>query len=231
MLKLVREKMEKSKSSNKIEYQNLTDTVYNVLRDRILTHQLKPGLKIVEEKLAQEMGISRTPLKRALTKLEKEHLIETIPRKGTYIRKFSAKDVKEIYEIRKLIEGYSAELAANSITSSELKQMRKLAEDYRKFASKDNRAACTDTDVQFHEILVKANRNTELLEMMKNFNLQIKSMRMNQTNFCEWGEKTTKEHLAIVDALSKGDGKLAKKLAEEHIDNAQRKLLNYLKKS
>jgi len=222
--------MKEPKLFNKIEYQNLTDIVYNTLKDRILTHQLKPGLRIVEEKLAQEMGVSRTPLKRALTKLEKENLIETIPRKGTYIKKFTAKEVEEVYEVRKLMEGYSAELAANSILPNELKQMRKLALDYKKFAKERNRLSCAEVDVQFHETLVKATKNTTLLETMKSFNLQVKSMRMNQMNFCEWGEKTTKEHLSIVDALSKGDGKLARKLIEEHIEDAKRRLLKYLEK-
>ena len=231
MLKLVREKMEEYKIFNKIEHQNLTNAIYNILRDKILTHQLKPGLKIVEEKLAQEIGVSRTPLKRALTRLEKENLIETIPRKGTYIKKFSAKEIEEVYEIRKLIEGYSAELAVNSITSNELKQMKKLTLDYRKFARERERASCADVDVQLHEILVKATRNTKLLEMMKNFNLQVKSMRMNQMNFCEWGEKTTREHLSIINALSKGDEKLARKLVEEHIEDAESRLLKYLEKS
>ena len=94
--------MEEVRTSKVIQHSNLTKVVHHLVRSKIITQELKPGSKIIEGELAKEMGVSRTPLKIALNRLDKEGLVEIIPRKGTCVKEFSTKDVKEIYELRRV---------------------------------------------------------------------------------------------------------------------------------
>ena len=101
--------MEEVRTSKVIQHSNLTKVVHHLVRGKIITQELKPGSKIIEEELAKEMGVSRTPLKIALDRLDKEGLVEIISRKGTYVKEFSAKDIKDIYELRRVLEEFAVE--------------------------------------------------------------------------------------------------------------------------
>ena len=213
--------MEEVKTSKIIQHPNLTKVVHNVVRDKIITQELKPGSRIVEEELAKEMGVSRTPLKIALSMLGKEGLVEIISRKGTYVKKFSVKDIEEIYDLRRVLEEFAVESAIDLISDNQLEKMKKISEDYRHFMKEGNLESCLKLDMQFHELLVEASKNSRLSQIIKSFSLQIKSIEMGYLEVYERGEKTVKEHLAILDALVKGDSELAKKLIREHITDAK----------
>lgn len=221
--------MEEVKKSKVIQHSNLTKVVHHVVRDKIVTQELKPGSKIIEEELAKEMGVSRTPLKIALGKLEKEGLVETISRKGTYVKRFSVKDIKDIYELRRVLEEFAVESAIGLISREQLEKMKKVSEDYRYFMKEGNMGSCLKSDTQFHELLIEASKNSKLSEVIKSFSLQVKSFEMGSLDINKRGEKTVKEHLAILDALTKGDSKLAKKLIREHITDAEEHILASLK--
>jgi len=221
--------MEEVKTSKVIQHSNLTKVVHHVVRDKIITQELKRGSKIIEEELAREMGVSRTPLKIALGKLEKEGLVETISRKGTYVKRFSVKDIKDIYELRKVLEEFAVESAMGVISREQLGKMKKVSEDYRYFMKEGKLESCVKSDAQFHELLIEASKNSKLSEIIKSFSLQIKSIEMGYLDIHKRGEKTVKEHLTILDALAKGDSKLAKKLIREHITDAEEHVLTNLK--
>jgi len=211
----------KTKIPTRIEYKSLADIAYRIIRDKILICELKPGSKIVEEKLAQEMGISRTPLRKALTKLEKEEFIVVVPRKGTYVKKLSPKEIKEIYELRRLLEGFAAEQAARFINVDQLKKMRQSCRKHSAAAKKGDLLSCLIYNMEFHRILVEASKNAKLLKVLNGFHLQLQAMRLSNAEqspeIMGTQEEVVNEHLSIVEALSKGDGKLAKRLVEEHI--------------
>ena len=221
--------MQEVKTSKVIQHSNLTKVVHHVVRDKIITQELKPGSKIIEEGLAKEMGVSRTPLKIALGRLEKEGLVETISRKGTYVKRFSVKDMNDIYELRRVLEEFAVESAIGLISREQLEKMKKVSEDYRHFMKEGNLESCVKSDTQFHELLIEASKNSKLSEIMKGFSLQIKSIETGYLDVYERGEKTVKEHLTILDALAKGDSKLAKKLIREHLRDAEEHLLVSLK--
>jgi len=211
----------KAKIPTRIEYKSLADIAYRIIRDKILICELAPGSKIVEEKLAQEMGISRSPLRKALTKLEKEEFVVVFPRKGTYVKKLSPQEIKEIYDLRRLLEGFAAEQAALFINGNQLKKMKEICKKHRSAAQKNDLLSCLIHNMEFHNALVEASKNTKLLKMVNNLHLQLQAMRLQDIKqspeIIGAQEEVVKEHLAIIDALSKNNPKLAKKLVEEHI--------------
>lgn len=217
----------KAKIPMRIKYESLADIAYRIIRDKILICELEPGSKIVEEKLAQEMGISRTPLRKALTKLEKEEFIVVVPRKGTYVKKLSPKEIKEIYELRRLLEGFAAEEAARFINGNQLKKMRQSCRKHSAAAKKGDLLSCLIYNMEFHRLLVEASKNGKLLKVLNGFHLQLQAMRLRDAKssqgIMETQEEVINEHLAIIEALSKGDGKLARRLVEEHIISGRTK--------
>ena len=99
------------------EYLPLRDVVFNTLKDGILTGRLKPGERLLENQLAEELGVSRTPIREALRMLQIENLVDLIPRRGAQVKDMSEKDIKNVLEIRKVLEELAAGLAAENITS------------------------------------------------------------------------------------------------------------------
>lgn len=205
----------------RIRYESLADKVYRIIRDKILICELEPGFRIVEEQLAQKMGISRTPLREALTKLEKEGFVVVVPRKGKYVKKLFSKEVKEIYDLRRLLEGFAAKEAASFGDGDQLKKMRQSCQRHAAAAKRGDLLSCLIYNLEFHKALVEASKNTKLVEIVNGFHLQLQSMHLQDskqyTSIIKTQGRIINEHLSIIDALSKGNAKQAGKLVEEHI--------------
>jgi len=215
-------KKKRSKSPKIIEHKNLNERVYEVIRDMIVSRELRPGERIIEEELAEKLGVSRTPIMRALIRLNQEGLIEKIPRKGTYVKKFLLKDALAIYDVREVIEGLAARLAASSITDKQIQKMREIFEKAESLTKKEHFDAYVKADMKFHELLVQASGNKIILEIINNFRLRINSFNIG---LIRSPSETLKEHLAIIDALSKHKADLAEKLVRQHIRTTRERLI------
>ena len=113
------------------EYKPLRDVVFENLREAILEGQLKPGQRLMEVQLAEQLGVSRTPVREAIRKLELEGLVVMLPRKGAYVANMSLKDVIDALEVRASLEGLSASLAAERISDIDLKKLKRIAEEFK----------------------------------------------------------------------------------------------------
>ena len=202
-------------------YKPLREIVFETLRDAIINQVLEPGERLMEIQMADEMGVSRTPVREAIRKLELEGLVIMVPRKGAYVAGISVKDIHEVFEVRTSLEGLAASLAAQIITPEELDEMeRNLFLEAGELAG-NNLRSIVEIDTSFHDLLYKAAKNQKLFQMVNN--LQEQLQRFRSASLARPGRSKTAldEHRKILEALALGDAKLAQKLAMEHIESAE----------
>lgn len=211
-------------------YRPLRDVVFETLRDAIIQGRLKPGERLMEIQLAEEMGVSRTPVREAMRKLELEGFIVMVPRKGAYVAGISVKDIVDVFEVRAALESLAAGLAAERITEQELEELERALVQIAE-ATGGDLDAVVQTDSSFHEIIYRASRNQRLLQIITHLQEQIQ--RFRTTSLAQPGRMKTaiEEHRKIVEAISERNVELAQVLAREHIENAEQSLLNALREA
>lgn len=214
-------------------YQPLREVVCESLRDAIRKGILKPGQRIMEIKLAEELGVSRTPVREAIRKLELEGYVVMMPRRGTYVADMSIRDINEIFEIRTALESLSNGLAAEHITEDELEHLQRLlvviGGYIKEYEDGPDREAAMDkivkTDIEFHDLLYHAARNNRLVGIIFNLRDQLTRFRTLSMSYPGRLEATLDEHREIVETIANGDGRAARKAAVHHMENSEKTLL------
>lgn len=214
-------------------YQPLCEVVCESLRDAIRKGILKPGQRIMEIKLAEELGVSRTPVREAIRKLELEGYVVMMPRRGTYVADMSIRDINEIFEIRTALESLSNGLAAEHITEDELEHLQRLlvviGGYIKEYEDGPDREAAMDkivkTDIEFHDLLYHAARNNRLVGIISNLRDQLTRFRTLSMSYPGRLEATLDEHREIVETIANGDGRAARKAAVHHMENSEKTLL------
>lgn len=214
-------------------YQPLREVVCESLRDAIRKGILKPGQRIMEIKLAEELGVSRTPVREAIRKLELEGYVVMMPRRGTYVADMSIRDINEIFEIRTALESLSNGLAAEHITEDELEHLQRLlvviGGYIKEYEDGPDREAAMDkivkTDIEFHDLLYHAARNNRLVGIISNLRDQLTRFRTLSMSYPGRLEATLDEHREIVETIANGDGRAARKAAVHHMENSEKTLL------
>lgn len=211
-------------------YKPLRELVFESLREAILLGRLRPGERLMEVQLAEEMGVSRTPVREAIRKLELDGFLIMVPRKGAYVAGITLKDIADVFEVRAALEGMAAGLAAERITDEELDQLERSLVQIRESQSGDNINAVVEGDTAFHEIIYQASRNQQLVQIITHLREQIQRFRMTSLSQPGRSKFALDEHKKIVEAISDRDVELARALAREHIENAEQSLLNAVRK-
>lgn len=214
-------------------YQPLREVVCESLRDAIRKGILKPGQRIMEIKFAEELGVSRTPVREAIRKLELEGYVVMMPRRGTYVADMSIRDINEIFEIRTALESLSNGLAAEHITEDELEHLQRLlvviGGYIKEYEDGPDREAAMDkivkTDIEFHDLLYHAARNNRLVGIISNLRDQLTRFRTLSMSYPGRLEATLDEHREIVETIANGDGRAARKAAVHHMENSEKTLL------
>jgi DNA-binding GntR family transcriptional regulator len=209
-------------------YKPLRELVFESLREAIISGQLKPGERMMEIQMAEEMGVSRTPVREAIRKLELEGLVVMIPRKGAYVSGLSLKDIADVFEVRGALEGLAAELASERITDEELERLERYLVQITEDIEKGDLNKVVETDTEFHTQLYKASRNDWLLQIINNLREQIQRFRTTSLSLPGRMKIAVDEHRQIVEAISSRNGKLARKLAQEHIEKAENSLMSMI---
>ena len=208
----------------KINPLNLSDEAYSILAKEILNGKLQAGTKLVESELAKNLGISRTPIREALNRLAQDGLIELIPKKGAQVSQLKAKDVEEIYDVRKALEGIAIERTTPLIKENELKQIMELIEKFENSPEK-RLEYFLKSDSKLHCLAIEHSGNRRLIKILKNLNTFINSFRVLDARYERRLKDAHEEHKAIVKALLKKESKLARTLMEQHIENAKKNIL------
>jgi len=206
-------------------YKPLREIVFEAIREAIIGGTLKPGERLMEIQLAEEMGVSRTPVREAIRKLELEGFVVMIPRKGAYVAGLSMKDIADVFEIRAALEGMAAGLAAERITEEELEELERLLVKIGECIQSDDLNAVIEQDTEFHDVLFRATRNERLVQIVSNLREQIQRYRTASLSSPGRMKLALEEHKQIVEALSERDVEKAQRLAREHIENAENSML------
>ena len=207
------------------DYMPLRDVIFNTLRDAIVSGELKPGERLMEVSLAEKMGVSRTPVREAVRKLEMEGLEKMTPRKGTHVAELSVKDIIDVLEIRAALDKLATKLAAERISKDELRRLETIHRQYIASLEKENLAAAIKKDVEFHEAIYNASGNKKLVNVAGNLREQIYRFRVIYMKGFSNAEDVLKEHEQILKSISEGNCEEAGKLAEEHIIHRQRSII------
>ena len=208
--------MESNFKVNMNEYLPLRDVVFNTLRQAILRGELKPGERLMEIQLANKLGVSRTPIREAIRKLELEGLVLMIPRKGAEVAEITEKNMREV---RKALEELAVQLACDKITKEEIEEMKKAAEDFKKILKSKDITEIAEADVRFHDIIYMATDNQKLIQLLNNLREQMYRYRVEYLKREEAHPQLIAEHAAIIEYISKGEKTAATDIMCKHIDN------------
>lgn len=220
--------------SNKLEisnYKPLREIVFEYLRNSILSGELEPGERLMELQLAQQLGVSRTPVREAIRKLELEGLVEMIPRKGAYVADVSIKDILDILEVRMFLEGLAAYFAAERMTEEEIEELKEISRKFENEIVTMDKEEMIELDNKFHDMIIRGSRNNKLLQIVQGLHEQFQRFRVIYFNEYDEHEDLVKYHTAIVDAISNRDSKEAQDYAQTHVEMIEDSIIKWKKKN
>lgn len=211
------------------EFLPLRDVVFNTLRKAILTGQLRPGERLMEVHLANKLGVSRTPIREAIRKLELEGLVIMIPRRGAEVAQITEKSLKDVLEVRRTLDVLSVELACERISEEEMEQLMIACEEFEKATKGKDASEIAKADVRLHDIIVDATGNQRLKQLVNNLSEQMYRYRFVYIKDESQHEKLIAEHREIYEGILTGDKERASRAAGIHIDNQERSIISQIR--
>lgn len=211
------------------EYLPLRDVVFNTLRQAILTGEMEPGERLMEIQLANKLGVSRTPIREAIRKLELEGLVVMVPRKGAEVADITEKDLRDVLEVRTALEELSIELAMKNMNDDDCKQLTEANKLFAKDSEGDDLIKIAEADVAFHELIYMATGNKRLIQMINNLREQMYRYRLEYIKDKSTHARLVDEHNRIIDAMVKNDVAAAKAAIKLHVENQEENILKSIK--
>ena len=211
------------------ESASLRAQVFRELEDAILSGTLKPGDTLAELKLSAQLGVSRTPVREAISQLELEGLVRSMPNRGAVVVGVSQQDMEDIYTIRTHIEGLAARWSAEKIEPEELQELQNIVDLQEFYLKKGDVLQVWQLDGRFHELVHDSCRSNPLRHTLTNFHHYIARARRLAVENPERAAESVAEHRAIVDAIAARAADQAENAMNEHIKNAQASFLRRLK--
>jgi len=203
-------------------HRTLTWRVYQDIVQMISSGRLPAGTRLDEQQLAEELGVSRTPLREAITRLVKDGLVENRPYRGNFVRRFTAEEVHDLYEVRKQLESLAVRLAIPHLTEDAIAELQGILREIEAALEARDLEAYGLADQQFHETIAQLSGNTTLITILHQLGGQIQLVRTMANQNPDVVEITAMERPEIVDAMAAGDVERATHLMEEHIELVQR---------
>ena len=210
------------------EYLPLRDVVFNTLRQAILRGELKPGERLMDIQLANKLGVSRTPIREALRKLELEGLVNMVPRKGAEVADITEKSLRDVLEVRKALEELSVQLACEKITEEEIEELKRVAERFKDTLDDQDVTKIAEADVAFHDVIYTATDNQKLILLLNNLREQMYRYRVEYLKKEEAYPQLIAEHEELIDNISKRNKEEATRIMCEHIDNQVATVINVI---
>lgn len=204
---------------------SLADQVFEHLETDILSGKYQKGENLTESKLSLELGVSRTPIREALRRLEQEHLIEE-SQKGMVVVGISEKDLADIFEIRAALEGKAAFLAAHNHSEEQLSVVREALEFQEFYLGKKDPDRIKSMDSRFHETIYKMSGSTVFYDVLMPLHKKILKYRKASVTDSSRAAASVAEHRDIYDAIANHNGELASRLISEHLKNAYNHICN-----
>lgn len=210
------------------QYMPLRDLVFHTLRRAILQGYLKPGERLMEIKLANRMGVSRTPIREAIRMLELEGLVVMIPRKGAQVAKITEKDLRDVLEVRMGLEQLAVKFATQRITDEQADELFIASRQFEEAVKEDNLTQIAEADVRFHDLIYKASGNDRLVQLLNNLREQMYRYRIEYLKGPAIRESLVKEHDLLCEKLKARDMEGARAIMESHIGRQEDYILQNL---
>ena len=221
--------MQENLQVNMDEFLPLRDVVFNTLRQAILTGELKPGERLMEIHLANRLGVSRTPIREAIRKLELEGLVTMIPRRGAEVAQITEKSLKDVLEVRRALDALSVELACDRIEEEELTALSKACSAFAEATKTKDPKKIAQADVALHDIIVKATDNSRLIQLVNNLSEQMYRYRFEYIKDESTHAQLIEEHRIIFESIRRNDKETAAKTARLHIDNQESSIMKQIR--
>lgn len=203
------------------EYLPLRDVVFNTLRRAIITGEFAPGERLMEISLANRLGVSRTPVREAIRKLELEGLVIMIPRKGAQVAKITEKSLRDVIEIRCVLEEFAASLACERITEEGKEKLRQAHREFVEAVRTNDIITIVEKDENFHDAIFQATCNDKLITIINNLREQFYRYRMEYVKDIEQHSVLVTEHERLLHAIFNQDSETAKQIMRTHLTNQQ----------
>lgn len=211
------------------EYLPLRDIVFNTLRKAILKGELAPGERLMEKQLAEKMGVSRTPIREAIRKLELEGLVIMVPRKGAEVAMITEQDIKDVLEVRAALESLAVKLAIKNMKKDDVNELLAINDAFIGAAKRNDAETVIKKDVEFHDKIYEATSNHKLKSIITNLQEQIYRFRVEYVRQMDDFSGLVEEHEAIVDAIVNKKTDAAQEIATKHIENQEKAVIKQIK--
>ena len=213
------------------EYLPLRDVVFQTLRQAIVTGEFSPGERLMEIKLANKLGVSRTPVREAIRMLELEGLVVMIPRRGAEVARITEKDLRDALEVRTAIEELSVELACARIDEEGKERLKKACMAFKEAIDTKHVQNIVDGDVKFHDVIFDITKNDRLISIAHNLREQVYRYRVEYVKDFSYHDILVKEHYDITNAILTNDVATAKEIMRKHLYNQELIVIKNLKGS
>lgn len=202
---------------------SLSTALFADIREHIMNGKYSAGEKITENRICNEFGVSRTPVREAFKQLELEGLIENIPNRGAFVIGFSEQDIHDIYELRKAIEVKAIKWAIERMSDEELKELQEAYDLMEFYTLKKDAMKMQDMNSNFHEIIYQSTHSRFLEQVLKSYQFYIMKTRKAALQVEDRLEEVLKEHKRILDAIYIKDIEESEKAVIEHLSNSQKR--------
>jgi DNA-binding GntR family transcriptional regulator len=210
-----------------IDNSNLRCQTYKIMKNMIITREILPGKKISEEKLAREIGVSRTPIREALFQLEHEGIVKIIPRRGAFVVKPSKENIIEVLQVREVLEALIVRLVTPLLDESDIRELRSCMEKLRSIPEKERHILdYTNSELEFHDLLRRKCPNQMLRRMMDMVNARLQIIRLRTVVLPGRPQKTLDEHAGILEMIEKGKPEEAELMMRKHVDSVKKTALD-----
>ena len=211
----------------KIEgYELLSQKVYRVLKTEIVKGFLEPGTKLFEDKIATQMGVSRTPVREAIQKLAAEGLIKIAPNQTLIVKEISFEDIKEVLQIRGVLEGLAVRMAAQKINRREIDELEEIVNQMDLYVTKKDLTSYCKADDEFHNLILNVCGNKRIINIRDNLGNFIYRYRMRSLSIPGRLKHSLEEHRKIMESLKKRNSEDGDRLSQIHMENT---VINILK--
>lgn len=213
--------MEHDFKVNMNEYLPLRDVVFNTLRQAILRGELEPGERLMEIQLAERLGVSRTPIREAIRKLELEGLVLMVPRKGAEVAKISEKSLRDVLEVRRSLEELAIELACQRMGEEAVRELEEAQRAFAAAIESGDVMAIAESDEHYHDVIYQGTENSRLVQILNNLREQMYRYRLEYIKDKDKRQILLLEHETILKAIKNRHVTEAKEAMRAHIDNQE----------
>lgn len=195
------------------------------MKESIVRGEIAAGTKLAETRLAQKLGVSRTPLREAINRLEQDGFVEIIPRRGAYVKKHSLQEILENLELREVLEGLAVRLASRHATPEMIRKMKACFQRFSERNVEGSISSYAHQNIRFHNLIIQASQNQKLIAIIRNLFDQMDMVRLHTIVLPGRARKSLSEHSAIIGYIEKGQAQKAEKNLRVHIADLRQAVL------